>query len=113
MSDSTRLGEFELIVLLAILRLGSNAYGASIKRLLTDEIARDVSIGALYATTERLQDKGLLTSKVGDPTPERGGRAKNFLQITAKGQSAVRATKATLDTLWAGLDLCGFVEGEN
>lgn len=110
MNDTVRLGEFELIVLLAVMRLGDNAYGASIKRLLMSEIERDVAIGALYATTERLKDKALLTSKVGDPTPERGGRAKNFLQVTAKGQTAVRAAKATLDALWDGLDLCAVAQ---
>ncbi|MDX1491712.1 MAG: hypothetical protein R3332_10515 [Pseudohongiellaceae bacterium] len=111
MANTTRIGELELIVLLAVMRLGDNAYGASIKRLLKDEIDRDVAIGALYATTERLKDKGLLTSTVGDPTPQRGGRAKNLLQVSAHGHAAVGSAKATLETLWQDMEFDVSVKG--
>ncbi len=104
MEREPRLGEFEFLILLAILRLGDAAYGASVKRLLSDEIGRDVSIGALYATIERLEGKAMLSSKMGEPTPERGGRAKSYLRVTAKGQAAVRRSRENLTTLWQGLE---------
>ncbi|MEX0902506.1 MAG: helix-turn-helix transcriptional regulator [Pseudohongiellaceae bacterium] len=105
MAKETKLGEFELLVLLAVLRLRDNAYGASIKKLLNDEIGRDVSIGSLYKTIERLESKSLVTTKVGEPTPERGGRAKRYLRITAKGREAVRISKDNITTMWDGLTL--------
>ncbi len=105
MTKDIRLGEFELLVLLSILRLGKDAYGASIKRLLFEEICREVSIGSLYSTLERLEAKGMVVSEAGEPTPKRGGRAKSYLRITAKGQAAVNLSKENLTTMWDGLDL--------
>ncbi|WP_462169932.1 PadR family transcriptional regulator [Pseudoalteromonas xiamenensis] len=79
------LGEFEQMVLLAIVRLKQDAYGATIRQLLAETIQRDVSIGALYTTLDRLEKKGLLTSMLGESTSERGGRAKKYFNVTADG----------------------------
>jgi PadR family transcriptional regulator, regulatory protein PadR len=97
------LGEFEHIVLLALLRLGDNAYGVSVRREIEARIDREVSIGAIYATLDRLQAKGYVTSFLGDPTPERGGRSKRFFRVSAKGNAAVRRTQRALHTMTAGL----------
>src|SRR5262245_60484559 len=83
------LGEFEQVVLLAILRLGTSAYGVSIRQEIRICTYRQPSPGALYTTLERLQERGFLTSRFGDPTPERGGRAKRFFTVTADGLDAV------------------------
>lgn len=74
------LGEFEQMVLLALLQLKENAYGAAIRQLLDQQIKRTVALGALYATLERLEKKGLVSSKLGEATPERGGRRSVFLK---------------------------------
>jgi PadR family transcriptional regulator PadR len=97
------LGEFEHIVLLALLRLGDNAYGVSVRREIEARIDREVSIGAIYATLDRLQAKRYVTSFLGDPTPERGGRPKRFFRVSAKGIAAVRRTQRALHTMTAGL----------
>lgn len=88
------IAEFEELVLLAILKLGSDAYGAAIHELLED-VGRSTAIGALYTTLSRLEDKGLVASWMGDPTPERGGRAKRFFKVLASGQRALRKTQGT------------------
>jgi PadR family transcriptional regulator, regulatory protein PadR len=103
MSSRDFLGEFEHIVLLALLRLGDCAYGVKVRNEIEFRIDRDVSIGAIYATLDRLQSKGLVTSYLGDPTPERGGRSKRFFRITPKGIAAVDRTHRALRTMTAGL----------
>lgn len=106
MNDKQKfLGEFEQILLLSILKLGTNAYGTSIRQLLAEAISRDISIGALYTTLERLEKKGLVSSKMGESTAERGGRAKKYFEVTATGQSALKKSKEALQTLWSGLAL--------
>jgi PadR family transcriptional regulator PadR len=107
MSSRDYLGEFEHIVLLALLRLGDRAYGVSVRREIAARIGRDVSIGAIYATLERLEGKGYLKSRLGEPTRERGGRSKRFFQVTAQGMSAVSRTQRALRSLVKGLDLLG------
>lgn len=97
------LGEFEHIVLLALLRLGDNAYGVTVRREIESRIHREVSIGAIYATLDRLQSKGYVTSQLGDPTPERGGRSKRFFQISPKGLAAVRRTQLAVRKMVSGL----------
>src|SRR5215467_1249570 len=101
------LGEFEQIVLLAILRLDDGAYGVTIR----DEIAactdRDPSPGALYTTLDRMEEKGLVTSRFGQPTPERGGRAKRYFRVTAKGEAAVASAQRAYQRLLKGLKLRG------
>lgn len=105
MAKDKFLGEFEQFLLLAILKLGDNAYGSSIRQLLAESIARDVTIGALYTTLERLEKKGLVESKMGEATAERGGRAKKYFRVTAQGQSALKRSKEALVNMWQGLAL--------
>lgn len=99
------LGEFEHIVLLALLRLGDRAYGVTVRQEIQDRTGREVSIGAVYATLDRLQSKGCIKSFRGEPTPERGGRSKRFFRITAKGVTAVTHTQQALERMTEGLDL--------
>ncbi len=103
------LGEFEQFLLLAILRLGDNAYGSTIRQLLAESISRDVTIGALYTTLERLEKKGLIESKMGEATAERGGRAKKYFKVSAQGQSALKRSKQALTDMWQGLALKGAI----
>lgn len=97
------LGEFELMVLLAVIRLGDNAYGVPISGEIENRGGRDVAVSSVYAALERLEEKGLVSSFYGEPTLERGGRAKRFFQITSNGLGAVRQTQAALTNLWSGL----------
>jgi PadR family transcriptional regulator PadR len=97
------LGNFELMVLLAILRVGEDAYGVPIGRELEASSGKDVLLGCVYAALDRLESKGLVSSRIGDPTPERGGRAKKYCKVTAKGLREIRETQRTLVRLWRGL----------
>jgi PadR family transcriptional regulator PadR len=99
------LGEFEQIVLLAILRLGDNAYGVTIREEIATCTGRNPSPGALYTTLARLEDKRLVRSATGSPTAERGGRAKQFVTVTKSGQAAVTAAQKAFQTLLQGLNL--------
>jgi PadR family transcriptional regulator, regulatory protein PadR len=103
MSRLHHLGEFELLVMLTILRLGDDAYGVPISREIEQQTGRTVAFGTVYATLERLQKKGLVRSNLGETTPERGGRAKRFFRVTSAGLRTVRETKQNLIKLWAGL----------
>jgi PadR family transcriptional regulator, regulatory protein PadR len=103
MSKAIYLGEFELLVMLAVIRLGEGAYGVPIAREIERETGRDVAYGTVYATLDRLQTKGLVGSELGDPTPERGGRAKRYFRVTSSGLRTVRETKRGLIRLWHGL----------
>ncbi|MBE7541932.1 MAG: PadR family transcriptional regulator [Bryobacteraceae bacterium] len=105
MSDRDYLGEFEHVVLLALLRLDKQAYGVTVRREIQGRINREVSIGAVYATLDRLQTKGYVNSYHGDPTPERGGRSKRFFRVTAKGMAAVSRTHQALERMTEGLAL--------
>ena len=84
------LGDFEQLVLLGVLRLGSGAYGAAIRQEIHQRSGRDVSINAVYTTLERLETKGLLHSWSGDPTPQRGGRRRKFYALRPTGLAAIR-----------------------
>jgi DNA-binding PadR family transcriptional regulator len=88
------------MVLLAVIRIGEDAYGVPIARELESASGREVGLGSVYAALERLQGKCLVSSSVGDPTPERGGRAKQYFQVTAKGVKAARDARRTLSNLW-------------
>ncbi len=103
MSKRSHLGNFELMVLLAVIRLGDDAYGVPISHAIEDTTGREVALGSVYASLDRLEDKGLVSSTLGDPTPERGGRAKRYFRVTAKGAREARDTKQALVTLWRGL----------
>ena len=99
------LGEFEHIIVLALLRLGDRAYGVTVRQEIEFRTKREVSIGAVYATLNRLEIKGYVKSLGGDPTPERGGRSKRFFRVTAKGVAAVNRTQHALHSMSEGLDL--------
>ena len=103
MDRPTYLGEIELLVMLTVIRLGEDAYGVPIAREIEQHTGRDVAFGTVYATLERLQKKGLVGSDLGEPTPERGGRAKRYFRVTAPGLRAVKETKQSLIRLWQGL----------
>ena len=97
------VGGFELHVLLAVIRLGDNEYGVPISDTIEEASGREVAAGSIYVTLERLEAKGLVTSRRGESTPERGGRAKTYYQITGKGMRAVRQAQRTLVKLWTGV----------
>jgi len=101
MARPDSLGQFEQLVLTAILTLRDDAYGVSIHSKAA-ELAkpRDVSLGAIYVTLDRLEDKGLVTSRLSDPRPERGGRAKRCYQLEALGERALQESAATAKRIW-------------
>lgn len=103
MGDKTMLGEFELMVMLAVTRLDEGAFAVPIRRLIELEAARDVSRGALYTTLERLEGKGFLASSLGEPLPERGGRARRYYGVTRQGREALERTRVALANLWRGV----------
>ncbi len=82
------LGEFEYLLLTAAARLGEDAYGAAIRQEIEDATGRACSLGALYTTLDRLEEKGFLKTRMGDPTPQRGGRPKRMVRVTGKGVRA-------------------------
>ena len=91
------LGEFEQLILFAVLRLDDEAYGAAIGRELREKAGRDASPGAIFTTLERLETRGLVRSRYGEPTPERGGRRKRYYRLRSAGQRALaRSYTATL-----------------
>ena len=101
------LGDLEQLVLLAVMRLGDTAYAVSVRAEIAERARRDVSRGAIQVTLDRLERKGLLRSRLGDPTAERGGKAKRMFTVTAAGskalQAAIDGTRAMLDGLPGGL----------
>ena len=99
------LGEFEQLVMLAVLRLGRDAYGMRIRQEIAARTGRDASIGAVYATLERLAEKGFLKAGMSDPTPERGGRAKRSFAITGAGTEAVTRALQEMANMIEGLKL--------
>jgi len=97
------LGNFELMVMLALIRLGDTAYGVPISKTIEESTNREVLVGSVYAALERLEEKGFVASEVGAPTPERGGRAKRYFRVTGKGLRQVRETRGALIKLWQGI----------
>ena len=97
------LGQFELMVLLAVLQAGDNAYGVPIAREIEDTTQKEVALGSIYAALERLEAKELVASALGEPTAERGGRAKKYFRVTAKGHREIRDARRTLVKLWRGI----------
>jgi len=98
------LGEFEHIVLLAILRLGEDAYAIPIREEIEERTGRSVARGALYTALERLEGKRCLRSRMSDPLPERGGRSRRYFSVTPAGLAAIRASRRRLLRLWQGLE---------
>jgi PadR family transcriptional regulator PadR len=96
-------GEIELLILLALIRLGPEAYGVPIAREIESRARRTVALAGVYAALERLEKRGLTTSELGEATPERGGRAKRYFRITAAGLREVRLRRASLVRMWTGV----------
>ena len=103
MKSRRYLGEFELMLLLAVIQLGEEAYGVPISCELERHGKRNVALGSVYAALERLEIKGLVDSTLGDPTPERGGKAKRFFRITQQGLRQVQDTRRILTSLWQAI----------
>ena len=97
------IGQFEQAVLVALIRLGKDAYGRAILNEVQERLARDVSAGAVYATLERLEAKGLASSKLAPGTAIRGGRARRYFTPTGTGVRALNDAKSATDMLWRGL----------
>ena len=105
MTAALNLGEFEQLILLAILRLGDAAYGVTIRAELAERGGRHVAPGALYTALERLEAKRAITSRMGDPTPQRGGRAKRYVTVTPVGREALSRAVQAYERLLEGLTL--------
>ena len=101
----SHLGELEMIVLLAVVRLGDDAYGVPISKELLILANREVSVGSIYAALDRLESKGFVSSSLGDPTPERGGRAKRYFRVTSNGVRALKMTRTALTKLWSDMPM--------
>jgi PadR family transcriptional regulator PadR len=103
-SKSTALGDFEQLVLLGVLRLGDEAYGAAIREEIHGRSGRDISISAVYTTLDRLESKGLLRSWVGEPTAQRGGRRRKFYVLKPAGDAALRRAYHAFTAMSRGLE---------
>ena len=101
------LSNFEFMVLLALIRHGDEAYGVPIAAAIEETTGRTVSLGSVYAALDRLEGKELIASRIGDPTPERGGRAKRHFRVTARGVREAKAARRAFTRLWAGLPELG------
>lgn len=104
MNSQTPLGEFEQLVLIALVRLGPDGYGVTIRQEIQKRTRREVSISAIYTTLERLEHKGYVRSWVGDPTPRRGGRRKKHYQLLPQGSRALRVAYITFTGMISGLE---------
>ena len=96
------LGSLELATLLAVARLASDAYGLAIRRDLAERTGRDYSVGAVYTTLQRLEEKGLLRSHASEPLPVRGGRSRRHFTLTGAGARALRDARSQASSIWAG-----------
>lgn len=103
MPREPRAGQFEQLVLLAILNLKENSYGMAIRREIQDRTERLVALGAVYTTLERLEKKGYVSSRTGSPSPERGGRAKRFFKVERLGAAALRNSESIRAAMSSGL----------
>ncbi len=104
MGNASIIGEFEQMVLLAVLRIGERAHAALIRSEIAEATGREVSRGAVYTTLDRLENKGLLGSWMGEPRPVRSGRARRYYTVEPEGIEALNEARAALDRLWAGLE---------
>jgi PadR family transcriptional regulator len=104
-SDPVNLGEFEHMVLLAIMRLGDQAYAVPVREEIVRCTGRDVSRGSIYITLDRLETKGYLRSRLADPTAERGGRAKRYYALRPRAVDALKESRRALVALWRGLEV--------
>jgi PadR family transcriptional regulator PadR len=101
------LAEFELMVMLALIRLDEDAYGVPILREIEKHTGREASLGSVYAALDRLEKKSFVSSTLGESTPERGGRAKRYFQVTKPGLREVRKARQALIKMWQGLSALG------
>lgn len=105
-------GEFEQVVLLAVARMRGKGYGTSLRREIERNTERSVSIGAIYATLERLEEKRYVTSREGESIPERGGRARRHFSITRAGVEALLRSREMMEGMWEGVELADAVDDE-
>jgi PadR family transcriptional regulator len=101
---SIALGDFEQLILLALMRLGPDAYGATVRREIEEHAGREVSISAVYTTLDRLERKGLVRSRIGAPTPERGGRRRRHFELLPLGARSLRDAYRALTGMTAGIE---------
>jgi len=104
MSAFDSIGDFEHMVLLAVLRLDENAYAVTVRTEILKHTGRDFSRGSIYITLDRLESKGFLKSRLGEPTAERGGRAKRFYTLRPAAIKALKESRKALVSLWGGLE---------
>jgi PadR family transcriptional regulator, regulatory protein PadR len=104
MGKADSLGQFEQLVLTAILSLRDNAYGVTIHKKVKELAPKSVSLGAVYVTLDRLEDKGLISSWLSDPTPERGGRSKRHYQLQGLGERALQESIAAAQRMFAAVE---------
>ena len=104
-TDRFYLGEFEQVVLLAVAHLDGDGYGMTVRREIERRTGREISIGAVYATLDRLERKGFVRSREGEPTPERGGRARRHFALERAGVQALRRTQRMLEQMWQDVEL--------
>lgn len=104
MGETGRLGEFELMVMLAVLHRKDDAYGVTIAEEMEERSGRSTSRGALYVTLKRLEEKGLLTSRLDRPAEQRGGRRRRYYQPTPDGVAAVSEAREAMRRMWSGLE---------
>lgn len=102
--DERTLGDLEELTLLAVLRLGDNAYGASVRKELAERAGRSVTVSTVYVTLMRLEEKGLVQSWLGEPTAVRGGKAKRFFRLGREGAAVLRSERETLERMWEGME---------
>lgn len=103
MGQRPQLGDLEELALLAVLRLGDDAYGARIREVLSGDAGRSVSISTIYVTLMRLEEKGLVRSRLGEPTGERGGKARRYFEVRPEGVEALEAVRDVRDRMWEGV----------
>jgi PadR family transcriptional regulator PadR len=105
MAKGRHLGEFEQLVILALLRLGEDAYGMTVRRELEETAKRTATLGSVYGTLDRLEEKGLVSSWRADPEPVRGGHPRRYFQVTSEGELALRRAQRMMQRMWDGVDL--------
>jgi len=103
MKPVRKLGEFELLVMAAVMRLGDKAYGTNIRREIEDRTDRSISVGAIYTTLSRMEEKGFVFSTIGEATSRRGGRAKRYFSMTGEGKQAFDASLTSLSNMLEGV----------
>ncbi|AFL86450.1 putative transcriptional regulator [Terriglobus roseus DSM 18391] len=109
MSERLPLNDSDLVTLLAILRLGDEAYGVSLCKEIGSITGTGAALASVYKALDRLEQSGLVVSRMGEPSPERGGRAKRLVRVTAKGLRAIDETRAALNDLWRDVPVYGSI----